>query len=252
MVHLVAVLLTLFPGFGTGFLLMRRFRKFGVHFLFSAILASLAAIPLVLTTPRYEPQILSGVAVFLIPLLIWNIYHAHRMQLQVTHDDPGTLAEQERFSRKLALLGLTVMVVLSIVLGILAIPMFLPEKKPEGAGESRHEKILARLDKHHLVHKARLYNRGAESYYHWYDVQPGGYTLELYLPYASSFREVGLIARRIQRYTDDLVYAEGFEVYVLNTQDRFALERLVGDLREHRPDDCIDSEEYGVCGYNPR
>ena len=101
------------------------------------------------------------------------------------------------------------------------------------------------MDKHQLVHKARLYNRGAESYYHWYDVDPGGYTLELYLPHTSSFREVGLIARRIQRYTDNAVYADGFEVYVLHTQDGIAIERFAADLREHRPDDCRDSEEHG-------
>ena len=60
------------------------------------------------------------------------------------------------------------------------------------------------------------------------------------------------MARHIQKYTDDLVYAEGFEVYVLNTQDRDALERLAAGLRKHRARRCCDGEEEGVCGYEPR
>ena len=85
--------------------------------------------------------------------------------------------------------------ILWVVLAVLAIPMFLPEEKPEGVGQSRQERILARLDNHQLVHKARLYNKGTERYYQWYDVEPGAYTLEFYLAHKSSFRNVGLIAR---------------------------------------------------------
>ena len=252
MVHLAAVLLTLFPGFGAGYLLLGRFRKLVVHFLFSAFLGSFAAIPLIFTRPKYEPEMFTGVAIFLVLLLVWNVYHAHRLWLEVPDEDVESESEREQFSGKVAPLFAIVILVLGILMGILAIPWFIPEEKPKSAGETRVERVLARLDKHELVHKARLYNKGAESYYHWYDVQPGGYTLELYLPYTSTFREVGLLARRIQRYTHDLVYAEGFEVYVMNTQDRSVLERLAADLREHRPFDCRDGDEKGVCGYDPR
>ena len=251
MVHTIADLLTLFPGFGAGYLLLRRFRRFVVHFLFSAILGSFVAIPLIFTRPRYEPDILSGVAVFLVPLLIWNIYHAHRFQLQVTPDDPGSLADQERFSRKLAPLGLIVMLILSVVLGILVIPWIILEERPNSAGELRLEEVLTKLEKHELVYKARLYNRGAESPYYWYDVEPGDYTLELYLLPKLGLTVIKSRARRIQRYTDHLVYPEGFEVYVLNTQNKNVLNRLTADLKEHRPDDCEFGEEYGVCGYEP-
>ena len=251
MVHTIAVLLTLFPGFGAGYLLLRRFRRFVVHFLFSAILGSFVAIPLNFTRPRYEPDILTGVAVFLLPLLVWNIYHAHRLWQEVTPEDSGSLADQEGFSRKLAPIGLIVMLVLSVVLGILVIPSTIPEERPQSAGELRLEEVLTKLEQHELVQKALLYNRDAESIYYWYDVEPGGYTLELYLLPKLGLTEIKSSARRIQRYTDHLVYAEGFEVYVLHTQDKNALNRLTVDLKEHRPDDCEYEEEYGVCGYEP-
>ena len=83
--------------------------------------------------------------------LVWNIYHAHRIQLQVTPDDPGSLADQERFSRKLAPLGLIVMLVLSVVLGILVIPWIILEERPNSAGELRLEEVLTKLEKHELV-----------------------------------------------------------------------------------------------------
>ena len=251
MVHLIAVSLTLFPGFGAGYLPLRRFRKSVIHFLFSTFLGSFVAIPLIFTPPGFELGILPGVAVFLVPLLVWNVYHGHRLWLEVNVEHPGSVVDQERFSGKLAILGFIVMLVLSVVLGIQAIPWITPEERPKSAGDLRLEEVLARLDKHNLTYRSLLYNKGAERHYYWYDVEPGGYTLELYLLPKLGLTEIKSRARRIQRYTDYLVYAEGFEVYVLHTQDRSAFERLAADLREHRLGDCKDGEEVGICGYEP-
>ncbi len=247
MIHLFAVLLTLFPGFGAGFLLLGRFRQFVVHFLFSCFLGSFVAIFLFLEVPPVPAAMVVAIA----PLLIWNIYQAHKLWLDVPGGDTEGDTDLNQRPGMVGPIFALAILVLGVVLAIFTIPMFIDEEKPVRAGETRQERIATRLDKHQLVHKARLYNRAVESYYHWYEVEPGGYTLEVYLPYTSTFREIGLMARRIGRYTNDLVYAEGFEVYVLNTNDRNALERLAADLREDRPPDCRDDEEEGVCGYAP-
>lgn len=247
MIHLFAVLLTLFPGFGTGFLLLGRFRQFVVHFLFSCFLGSFVAIFLFLEIPPVPAAMVVAIA----PLLIWNVYHGHKLWLDVPGGDTGGETDQSQRPSWVGPIFALVILVLGVVLAILTIPMFIDEKKPVRAGETRQERIVTRLDKHQLVHKARLYNKAVESHYHWYEVEPGGYTLEIYLPHTSTFREIGLMARRIGRYTNDLVHAEGFEIYVLNTNDRNALERLAADLREDRPPDCRDDKEEGVCGYEP-
>ena len=248
MIHLFAVLFTLFPGFGTGYLLLGCFRKFVVYFLFSVFLGSFVAIFLFLDAP----EVPSGMAVAMLPMLAWNIYHAHKLWLNTPGGDTESETDQNQRPSKVAPIFALAILVLGVVLGILTIPMLMDDEKPVSAGETRQERVVTRLDKHQLVHKARLYNKAVESFYHWYDVEPGGYTLEIYLPHMLTFREIGLMARRIGRYTDDLVYAERFEIYVLNTHDRNALERLAADLSEDRAVDCKDNDEEGVCGYEPR
>ena len=149
-------------------------------------------------------------------------------------------------------MGAAVILVLGLILGIMAVPLIFSDEQPKSDKEIRHEGVEERLDKHDLVYKARLYNEVARRHYYWYDVEPAGYTLEIYLIPKGLFREIGLHAKYVRRSTDNLVYVEGFEVYVLNTKDRDALERLIADLGEHRPVDCIDGEVYGECGYEPR
>lgn len=247
MIHLFAVLLTLFPGFGTGYLLLGRSRQFVVHFLFSCFLGSFVAVFLIIEIPPVPAAMVVAMA----PLLILNIFHAHKLWLDVPGEDTGEQVDQNQSPSSVGPIVALAILVLGVVLALFTIPMFIDEEKPVRVGATRLERIVSMLDKHQLVHKARLYNKAAESYYQWYGVEPGGFTLEIYLPRASTFREIGLMARRIGRFTDDLVYAEGFEVYVLNTNDRNALERLAADLREDRPPDCRDDDEEGLCGYEP-
>ena len=128
MVHLAAVLLTLFPGFGTGYLLLGRFRKFVIHFLFSSFLASLAAIYKILGVPPAAAGMVFAIA----PWLIWNVYHANRLWLDVPAEYVDSEAEREGLSQRVAPCLAMSILVLGVVLGILAIPMFLPEKKHEG------------------------------------------------------------------------------------------------------------------------
>ena len=248
MFHLLAVLLTLFPGFGAGHLLLGRFRSFVIHFLFSVFLGSLVLIAQIVGPPLP----VAGMVFAIAPLLVWNTYHAHRLWLREPDDDAGLGVERKRFSRRVAPFIAVTMLALGVVLAIQTFPSMIFEERPKSRDEVRRIEMESRLDKHNLSHKARLYNKIAGSYYHWYDVEPGGYTLEVYLLPNSNYRAVWILAKRLARYTDDPVYGEGFAVYVLNTSDRDALERLVADLSEHRPVDCIDGEDVGVCGYDPR
>ena len=88
---------------------------------------------------------------------------------------------------------------------------------PKIAGISRTEEVLTRLGKHELVQKARLYNKVADNYYYWYDVQPGDFTFVIVPAPCVEFQRDRIDGEAHTKYTDDLVYAEGFEVYVLNT-----------------------------------
>ena len=248
MVHLLAVLLTLFPGFGAGYLLLGRFRSFVIHFLFSAFLGTFLLLALIFGPPTAP----GGMVLAIAPLLVWNTYHAHRLWLREPDDDAGLGVERKSFSRRVAPFIAVTMLALGVVLAIQTFPSMIFEERPKGRDEVSRIEMEAKLDKHNLSHKARLYNRLAGSYYHWYDVEPGGYTLEVYLLPNSNYRGVWLLAKGIARHTDDPVHGEGFAIYVLNTSNREALERLVADLIEHRPMDCIDGEDFGVCGYDPR
>ena len=248
MVHLIAVLLILFPGFGAGYLLLGRFRQFAIHFLFSSILGTFITIALIAGSPPF----VAGMVFAIAPLLVWNVYHAHRLWLEVPAGHSDSKAEQVRFSYALAPLAAAVILALGLILTIMTVPLMFSDEQPKNNKEIRRERVEERLDKHDLVYKARLYNQVARRHYYWYDVEPGGYTLEMYLIPKGLFREIVLHAKWVRRSTDNLVYAEGFEVYVLNTQDRNVLERLIADLGEHRPEDCIDGEVYGECGYEPR
>ena len=254
MVHLLAVLLTLFPGFGAGYLLLGRFRSFVIHFLFSAFLGTFVLLAQIFVPPPVPASVVFVITIT--PLLVWNIYNAHRLWLGAPDDDAGLGVERKRFSRRVAPFIAVTMLALAVVLAIQTFPSMLFEERPKDRDEVRREvrriEMEARLDKHNLSHKARLYNKNSRDYYHWYDVEPGGYTLEVYLLPNSNYRGVWILAKRIARYTDAPVYGDGFEVYVLNTSNRDALERLVADLSEHRPVDCRDGEDVGVCGYDPR
>ena len=68
----------------------------------------------------------------------------------------------------------------------------------------------------------------------------------------TNFSVVRSLAERISSYSDNMVYASGFEVYELKTRDRDAMLRLIADLSKHQPRDCIDGEDTGICGYEPQ
>ncbi len=247
MIHLAAVFLTFIPGFGLGYLLLGRIRAFAVHYLVCALLASFIALF------RLDMMPVPAAIVFAIgPLLVWNVYHAHRLWLEGTaEDDNGDPQKPDSFFYRLAPFSVMGILALGILLGILSIPWWFSEEQPKDEWELRREGILERLDNHQLSYKARLYNPGAEEFFYWYDVEPGGYTVELYMLHKSAYLQIPNHALRIERHTEDFVYVQGYEVYVLNTNNRDDVDRFVDDLMEERGVNCEDTEEVGVCGYEP-
>lgn len=126
MVHLIAVLLILFPGFGAGYLLLGRFRQFTIHFLFSAFLGTFITIALIFRSPLF----LAGMVFAIAPMLVWNVYHAHRLWLEVPAGHSDSKAEQVRFSYTLAPLAAAVILALGLILGIMAVPLMFSEEQP--------------------------------------------------------------------------------------------------------------------------
>ena len=103
------------------------------------------------------------------------------------------------FFYRLAPFSVIGILALGILLGILSIPWWFSEEQPKDEWELRREGILERLDNHQLSYKARLYNPGAEEFFYWYDVEPGGYTMELYMLHKSAYLQIPNHALRIRK-----------------------------------------------------
>ncbi len=259
MLHIIAVCLTLFPGFGAGYLLLGRFREFFPTFLVSVLIVAVVAIVEILRP--IDIPVREGLGI--VPLLVWNVFHAHRLWLRGSNENLDEEVERERSPFKLPPLVIIGVFALAVVLGVLSIPSLFPEDQPENRYYQPHDpfrneaeevklrrmEVKAKLDKHDFSYKTGSTTRGFDHISYSFNVEPGGYTLMVYAVTGTNFSVVRSLAERISSYSDNMVYASGFEVYELKTRDRNAMLRLVADLSEHQPRDCRDGEDIGVCGY---
>ena len=78
MLHLLAVILTLFPGFGLGYLLLRRWKAFAISFLASLVLGS----PILIGVLFEVPPVPAGMVFLIFPLVVFNFYMAHMLWLE--------------------------------------------------------------------------------------------------------------------------------------------------------------------------
>ena len=262
MLHIIAVFLTLFPGFGAGYLLLGRFREFFPTFLVSVMIVAVVAIVEILRP--IDIPVREGLGI--VPLLVWNVFHAHRLWLRGSNENLDEEVERERSPFKLPPLVIIGVFALAVVLGVLFIPSLFSEDQPENRYyqprdpfrneaeevKLRRMEVKAKLDKHDLSYQVRFTTKEPDHILYVYHVEPEGYTMMVYAVTRTNFSVVISLAERISSYSDNMVYASGFEVYELKTRDRNAMLRLVDDLSEHLPRDCRDGENTGVCGYDPQ
>lgn len=245
MVHIVAVLLTLFPGFGLGYLLLGRIRQFAIHFLVCMFPICIFLVGLLYVLPL----LLAGMVLILAPLLVWNVYHAHRLWMEDTADDLEETSGQNRSPSALGPIIFIILLALGILLATQNWSLFFP-RDPKELHEILLEQVEAKLDKHHLALIGQRSGTWRGSGSRFYKVEPEDYNLTVHTD-RNQYRGVLAEAERLGNSTDHFVYAQGFEVYVLETQNEDAISRFVADLAEHRPDDCMDGEDVGVCGFAP-
>ena len=183
-----------------------------------------------------------------------------------SEEDPDEEVERERSPFKLPPLVIIGVFALAVVLGVLSLPSLFPEHQPEtwyyqprdpfrNEAEEvklRRMEMKAKLDKHDLPYQVRFTTKEPDHILFVYHVEPEGYTMMVYAVTRTNFSVVRSLAERISSYSDNMVYASGFEVYELKTRDRDAMLRLIADLSEHQPRDCIDGEDTGICGYEPQ
>ena len=253
MVHIVAVLLTLVPGFGLGHLLLGKIREFVFLLLVGVFLSSfyvaikIFADPPLITRPFYPGTPSMPWEVFLLtPLLVWNIYCAHRLWMEDSDVDLEETSGQTRFPSALGPIMFIALIALAALLGIQNWSLWFPVE-PKGLGEIRLEQVEAKLDKHDLT----FIDQDKGRHTRVYEVEPGNYTLTVFTYSRHQYGDVlyGVGARR--NSTDHFVYAQGFDIYVLETQSEDAISRFVADLAEHLPVNCVDGEDGGVCRLAP-
>ena len=87
------------------------------------MIATFAAIVDILRPPDIPATEVLGV----VPLLVWNVFHAHRLWLRGSEEDPHEEVERERSPFKLPPLVIIGVFALAVVLGVLSIPSLIPE-----------------------------------------------------------------------------------------------------------------------------
>lgn len=246
--HLIAVLLTLFPGFGLGHVVLGRFRQAVIFSLiglalssFHVIAGQLAKPPIVTTRSFLDPPSFPWEITLITPLLIWNIYCAHRLWME---DSAVSNAETSEPTSGFFALG-PIMFIFLLALAVLLVfqswsTVFPTE--PKGLTDIRYEQAEAKLDNHDLSFISK------DIWSSIYKVDPGGYTLTVRAFDRHSYVDVQHSARVQRDSTEHFVYAQGFEVYVLDTQREDVIARFVEDLIEHQTANCVSGEDVGICG----
>lgn len=246
MLHLLAVILTLFPGFGLGYLLLGRWKQFALSFLGSTLFGSLILIGVLVMTPPAS----TGVIFVASPIfLAINFYAAHALWIE--QPGSGSVGKYETsddswvapWFMKVAL-GLGV-----IMLGVVLADQFWPEtpdtpqERNEKKLERRADNVEEQLSQHTLSNRVKISDGGAAFHYQ-YHVEPGGYTMDLF--FTSLER-----AEEIKRQTDNLVFYYSDNVLVLHTTDTEHLKGIADDARGSFSGDCEASRlpNRYWCGY---
>jgi len=252
MLHLLAVILTLFPGFGLGYLLLRRLKAFAISFLASLVLGS----PILIGVLFEVPPVPAGMVFLIFPLVVFNFYMAHMLWLE-----PPTVEIEEEpqvsFDYSVAPWFATILAGLTIILIVVTITsQYWPDTKTsttsDMTSEEREELRIAEveeeLDQHILSNKERLFDEENSRFYFQYNVEPGSYVIDLYWLPDASVPEVVRFADQVRLQTEYLVYAARGRVFVLHTSDANKLTQISVDLGDSLSGSCTDRR---ACGYAP-
>jgi len=246
MLHLLAVILTLFPGFGLGYLMLGRWKASALSFLGSTLFGSPFLIAVLVVNQPLGLGIVSLASSIFVAI---NFYSAHTLWTDQSGDTSEGRYETSDdywvapwFTK--VVLGLGV-----IMLGIVLVDYYWPETidTPEEREEKKFERwagqVEDRLGQHTLSNQVRISDGGAAFHYQ-YDVEPGSYTMDLYF---SSLQH----AEEIKRQTDNLVYYNADRVLVLHTTDVDYLRGIAIDMRGAFGGDCsrISLPNRYWCGY---
>jgi len=252
MLHLLAAILTLFPGFGLGYLLLRRWKAFVFSFLASVVLGS----PILIGVLFEAPPVPAGMVFLIFPLVVFNFYMAHMLWLE-----PPTVEIEEEpqvsFDYSVAPWFATILAGLTIILIVVTVTsQYWPDTKTsttaDMTSEEREELRIAEveeeLDLHVLLNKERLFDEENSRFYYRYNVEPGKYIMDIYWPHNLSFPEYIQFADQVRLQTGNLVYAAGGRVFVLHTTDVNHLTHISMDLGDSLSGSCADRR---ACGYAP-
>ena len=248
MLHLLAAILTLFPGFGLGYLLLRRWKAFVFSFLASVVLGS----PILIGVLFEAPPVPAGMVFLIFPLVVFNFYSAHMLWLEPQTEEIGEDL-QDSFDYSIAPWFATILVGLAIILTAVTVTsQYWPETKTSTMSEQREELRIAEveeeLDQHVLSNKEWLFDEENSRFYYRYDVEPGSYVMDLYRFPNASVPEVVRFADQVRLQTDNLVYAASGNVFVLHTTDANHLTQISVDLGDSLSGSCTDRR---ACGYAP-
>ena len=247
MLHLIAVLLTIFPGFGLGHALLRLWKPFRIHFFATLILGSPIMAVIV-----FEPSPIAGFyALVITPLLAWNLYHAHRLWV----DDPDNQLVASEWREPLSFTLAPAMVKIALGLAIvITVSSFLcrPAEKPKPTAAERYaEWVEENLDRHVLSDGVELYNDQVDVAFHRHEVEPWSYTLDIYKPSTTDIVVLTHLARDLKKNSNDdqMVYMFRNRVFLLHTQNENALHDLAYDLLEEIEGDCHQKWGARRCGW---
>lgn len=247
MLHVIAVLLTIFPGFGLGYALLGLWKPFRIHFFASLILGA----P-ILAVVAFEPSpIASFFALVILPLLTWNLYHAHRLWVDDPDNQLAGSGSREPLSFTLAPAMVKIAFGLAIVI---TVSTFLcrPAEKPKPTPTERYaEWVEENLDRHVLSEGVELYDDQVGMAFYRHHVEPGSYILDIYKSNTTDTIVLTRLARNVKQNSSEnqLVYLFGNRVYRLHTQSEVALQDLGYDLLEEVKGDCLQNWGRRRCGW---
>jgi hypothetical protein len=272
--HLIATLLTLFPGLGLGHLILGRWRAFILAFIVGAVAWAVVFLFLVFTLDRFPP--FGFKFLYVLPIIAVNLTLAHNLWSERYASTPEETVEEERWYRVQAspffLKGLAVITI--VVLGLFIFDVLTPRHDPTPLEEEEEQirEIEDIMDQHVLSDRVRLIAGGdinaefqavreadgdppVELPFYRYHVTPGDYTLDIYLPRQSEAREIRQLARSLKQPDENFVYMISFHIFVLHTTDEANLDTLISDLSHveifHRNINCSSQEIPEICGYAP-
>ena len=247
MLYTIAVLLTIFPGFGLGYALLGLWKPFRIHFIASLILGA----P-ILAVVVFEPSPIAGFfALVILPLLTWNLYHAHRLWVDDQDNQLAGSGNREPLSFTLAPAMVKIALGLAIVI---TVSTFLcrPVENPKPTPDERYaEWVEENLDRHVLSERVELYDDQVGMAFYRHHVEPGSYTLDIYKSDTTGTIALTRLARSVKQNSSDnqMVYLFGSRVYRLHTQNEVALQDLGYDLLEEVKGDCHQMWGRRRCGW---